>query len=115
MTATVTTPRTTGLDASTPATSFARHRTGVVLVGALALLVLGAFLIGGGTWPESLTVDLTGPLGGVSDWIIDNRDTHPLFLYFFGHISNAVVLSVRGVYLVPARHAAGPVSRPPPV
>ncbi|MFF1968073.1 ABC transporter permease [Streptomyces sp. NPDC058232] len=100
MTATVTTPRATGLDASTPASSFARHRTGVVLVGALALLILGAFLIGGGTWPGSLTVDLTGPLGHVSDWIIDNRDTHPLFLYFFGHISNAVVLSVRGVYLV---------------
>lgn len=49
---------------------------------------------------RDLTVDLTGPLGGVSDWIIDNRDTHPLFLYFFGHISNGVVLSVRGVYLV---------------
>ncbi|MFF2438896.1 ABC transporter permease [Streptomyces sp. NPDC058107] len=100
MTATVTTPRATGPAASTPASSFARHRTGVVLFGALALLILGAFLIGGGTWPGSLTVDLTGPLGHVSDWIIDNRDTHPLFLYFFGHISNAVVLSVRGVYLV---------------
>ncbi|MFE7647412.1 ABC transporter permease [Streptomyces phaeoluteigriseus] len=52
-----------------------------------------------GTWPAALTVDLTDPLTHVSDWIIDNRDSHPLFLYFFGHISNGVVLSVRGVYL----------------
>ncbi|WP_409470124.1 ABC transporter permease [Streptomyces sp. HC307] len=52
-----------------------------------------------GTWPTALTIDLTQPLTDVSDWIIDNRDSHPLFLYFFGHISNAVVLSVRAVYL----------------
>ncbi len=36
----------------------------------------------------------------MTDWIVSNRDSHSLFLYFFGHISNAVVLSVRGVYLV---------------
>jgi glycine betaine/proline transport system permease protein len=52
-----------------------------------------------GTWPDALTVDLTGPLTSTSDWIIDNRDSHPLFLYFFGHVSNAVVLSVRAVYV----------------
>ncbi|MFF9477817.1 ABC transporter permease [Streptomyces sp. NPDC014733] len=54
----------------------------------------------GGVWPEALTVDLSKPLGSASDWIIDNRDSHPLFVYFLGHLSNAVVLSVRGVYLV---------------
>ncbi|MEU1191656.1 ABC transporter permease subunit [Streptomyces sp. NPDC005859] len=53
-----------------------------------------------GTWPHALTVDLTQPLTGASDWIIDNRDSHPLFVYFFGYLSNGVVLSVRGVYLV---------------
>ncbi|KUO21729.1 ABC transporter permease [Streptomyces dysideae] len=53
-----------------------------------------------GAWPDALTVDLSEPLARTSDWIIDNRDSHPLFLYFFGHISNAVVLSVRAVYLV---------------
>ncbi|WP_425830394.1 ABC transporter permease [Streptomyces fractus] len=53
-----------------------------------------------GTWPHALTVDLTEPLGKATDWVIDNRDSHPLFLYFFGYISNAVVLSVRAVYLV---------------
>ncbi|AZQ36912.1 ABC transporter permease subunit [Streptomyces cyaneochromogenes] len=53
-----------------------------------------------GTWPDALTVDVSGPLTDTSTWIIDNRDSHPLFLYFFGHISNAVVLCVRAVYLV---------------
>ncbi|MFH0174456.1 ABC transporter permease [Streptomyces cacaoi] len=53
-----------------------------------------------GSWPHALTVDLTKPLTGASDWIIDNRDSHPLFLYFFGYLSNGVVLSVRAVYLV---------------
>ncbi|WP_405633022.1 ABC transporter permease [Streptomyces sp. NBC_01174] len=72
----------------------------------LLLLVIAAVAVpfaharwGGGVWPGALTVDLSGPLGEVNDWIIGNRDSHPLFLYFFGHISNAVVLSVRGVYL----------------
>ncbi len=32
---------------------------------------------------------------------LDHRqpDSHPLFLYFFGHVSNAVALCVRAVYL----------------
>ncbi|MFI8190648.1 ABC transporter permease [Streptomyces sp. NPDC085946] len=54
---------------------------------------------GGASWPGALTVDLSGPLGTASDWIIDNRDGHPLFLYFLGHVSNAVTLAVRAVYL----------------
>ncbi|MGA4800941.1 ABC transporter permease [Streptomyces lavendulocolor] len=70
------------------------------LAAALVLLPLGLLLAGRGSWPASLQVDLSGPLGSASDWIVDNRDSHPLFLYFLGHVSNAVVLSVRGVYLV---------------
>ncbi|MFI8006253.1 ABC transporter permease [Streptomyces sp. NPDC086010] len=70
----------------------------LMVVAAVAVPVVHARW-GGGVWPGALTVDLTGPLGEVNDWIIGNRDSHPLFLYFFGHISNAVVLSVRGVYL----------------
>ncbi|MEU6255945.1 ABC transporter permease subunit [Streptomyces sp. NPDC047043] len=53
-----------------------------------------------GSWPDALTVDLSKPLTSASDWIIDNRDSHPLFLYGFGYVSNAVVISVRAVYLV---------------
>ncbi|GHE10795.1 ABC transporter permease [Streptomyces alanosinicus] len=53
----------------------------------------------GAAWPHELTVSLAKPLASASNWVIDNRDSHPLFLYFFGYISNAVVLSVRAVYL----------------
>ncbi|MGW7311235.1 ABC transporter permease subunit [Streptomyces sp. NPDC054835] len=63
-------------------------------------LLLGAVLLGGGSWPGALAVDVSAPLGRGSDWIIDNRDSHPLFLYFLGHVSNLVVVSVRAVYLV---------------
>ncbi|MCX4828896.1 ABC transporter permease subunit [Streptomyces sp. NBC_01016] len=73
----------------------------VLLVVVAAVLVpLAHAKWSSGTWPHDLTVDLTEPLGKATDWIIDNRDSHPLFLYFFGYISNAVVLSVRAVYLV---------------
>ncbi|MEU9318719.1 ABC transporter permease subunit [Streptomyces sp. NPDC048295] len=88
-------------DAGAPLTAaVARHRSALVAGTALVALLLGAALLGGGSWPARFTVDLSRPLGDASDWIIDNRDSHPLFLYFFGHISNAVVLSVRAVYLV---------------
>lgn len=73
-----------------------------LLVLALAAAVLAPLAHArwhSGTWPAALTVDLSGPLTRANDWIIDNRDSHPLFLHFFGHISNAVVLSVRAVYL----------------
>ncbi|MFF7971737.1 ABC transporter permease subunit [Streptomyces sp. NPDC007905] len=72
----------------------------------LALAVVAAVLVplvnsrwGSGSWPHALTVDLSKPLASASDWVIGNRDSHPLFLYFFGYISNAVVLCVRAVYL----------------
>lgn len=81
-----------------------RHRA----LAKLSLLALAAAVLvpvvnarwASGSWPDALTVDLSEPLGRASDWIIDNRDSHPLFLYFFGHVSNAVVLCVRAVYLV---------------
>ncbi|MEV0177923.1 ABC transporter permease subunit [Streptomyces sp. NPDC050625] len=72
----------------------------VLLALAAAVLVpLAAARWASGTWPHALTVDLSGPLTSAGDWVIDHRDSHPLFLYFFGYISNAVVLSVRVVYL----------------
>ncbi|MGW7297716.1 ABC transporter permease [Streptomyces sp. NPDC054829] len=73
----------------------------------LALTLLAALLVplahtrwASGTWPTALTFDLTTPLTDASTWIIDNRDSHPLFLYVLGHVSNAVVLAVRAVYLL---------------
>ncbi|MFF9018551.1 ABC transporter permease subunit [Streptomyces sp. NPDC014870] len=80
--------------------ALARHRGRLVGAGAVLALVLGSLLLEGGSWPSALAVDVSGPLGRTSDWIIDNRDGHPLFLYVLGHVSNAVVVSVRAVYLV---------------
>ncbi|MFD7713366.1 ABC transporter permease [Streptomyces sp. NPDC059786] len=80
-----------------------RPVAGKLLVLAVAAAVLVPVVNArwaSGSWPGALTVDLGGPLGRASDWIIDNRDSHPLFLYFLGYVSNAVVLSVRAVYLV---------------
>ncbi|MEV6960014.1 ABC transporter permease subunit [Streptomyces sp. NPDC051207] len=94
------------ITAPTPRTSPPGILTGPAARKLLALAVLAAVLVppatatwGGAIWPAALTVDLTGPLGRTSDWIIDHRDSHPLFLHFFGHVSNAVVVSVRAVYL----------------
>ncbi|MER6037730.1 MULTISPECIES: ABC transporter permease subunit [unclassified Streptomyces] len=80
-----------------------RHRAAakllVLAVAAAVVVPLVNSRWGSASWPGALTVDLSKPLASASDWVIDNRDSHPLFLYFFGYISNAVVLSVRAVYL----------------
>ncbi|MER5212281.1 ABC transporter permease subunit [Streptomyces sp. NPDC002838] len=76
------------------------HKLLLIAVAAAILVPLANARWASGSWPGALTVDVSEPLAKTSDWIIDNRDSHPLFLYFFGHISNAVVLSVRAVYLV---------------
>ncbi|MFE2421341.1 ABC transporter permease [Streptomyces hokutonensis] len=78
----------------------AAHKLLLLALAAAVLVPLADAHWSSGSWPGALTVDLSGPLGRANDWIIDNRDSHPLFLYFFGYISNAVVLSVRAVYLV---------------
>jgi glycine betaine/proline transport system permease protein len=80
-----------------------RHRG----VGKLVLLAVAAAVLvplavtrwPGAAWPAALTVDLGKPLAGAGEWIIDHRDSHPVFLYGLGHVSNAVVLAVRAVYL----------------
>ncbi|MFI1712522.1 ABC transporter permease [Streptomyces litmocidini] len=79
--------------------AFAGHRGRLLGAGTAVALVLGAVLLGGGGWPAALVADPSGALDRAGDWIVDNRDGHPLFLYFLGHISNAVVVSVRAVYL----------------
>ncbi|WP_069763563.1 proline/glycine betaine ABC transporter permease [Streptomyces sp. LUP47B] len=76
------------------------HKLLLIALAAAVLVPLANARWASGSWPSALTVDLTSPLSRASDWIIDNRDSHPLFLYFFGYVSNAVVISVRAVYLV---------------
>lgn len=75
------------------------RKLAVLALVAAVLVPLAAARWASGTWPGALTVDVSEPLGRASDWIIDNRDSHPVFLYFLGHVSNAVVIAVRAVYL----------------
>ncbi|MFE7317310.1 ABC transporter permease [Streptomyces sp. NPDC057555] len=72
----------------------------LLVVAAAVLIPVVASRWPGAAWPSALTVDVSGPLDHASNWIIDNRDSHWLFVYVLGHLSNAVVLSVRAVYLV---------------
>ncbi|MGW6547779.1 ABC transporter permease [Streptomyces massasporeus] len=75
------------------------HKLLLLALAAAILVPLANARWASGTWPGALTVDFSEPLAKASDWIIDNRDSHPLFLYFFGHVSNVVVIAVRAVYL----------------
>lgn len=72
----------------------------LLLLAAVAAVLapLAATLWGSGSWPAALSVDLKTPLDAVSTWIIDNRDTHPLFLYFLLHLSNIATAAVNAVY-----------------
>ncbi|MFJ9208136.1 ABC transporter permease [Streptomyces sp. NPDC102264] len=102
MTAATTAPVERGGPSAVLSSPFGRALTRLLPLAVFAAVLVPLALTRwpGTAWPAALTVDLSAPLGGASDWIIDNRDSHPLFLYFFGHISNAVVLAVRGVYLL---------------
>ena len=86
---------------NTTGKSFLRGSGGKWLLFAVVAVALGAaaaVTLGSGSWPTALSVDLKKPLDSVSDWIIDNRDTHPLFLYFLLHLSNTATAAVNAVY-----------------
>ncbi|WP_405954400.1 ABC transporter permease subunit [Streptomyces phaeochromogenes] len=74
-----------------------RRLTGLAAL-AVVLGPLAAVLWGSDSWPGALGVDVSGPLDDFSQWIVDNRDTSPIFLYFLLHISNTAVDAVDGVY-----------------
>ncbi|MGY0069317.1 ABC transporter permease [Streptomyces sp. QTS137] len=57
-------------------------------VAAAVLVPLAALLWGSGTWPSELTVDVRTPLDDAYTWVVDNRETSPVFLYFLLHLSN---------------------------
>ena len=50
-----------------------------------------------GAWPHGWTVDVKSPLNDLDNWLVDNRETHPLFLYFLLHISNFAETSVDAI------------------
>ncbi|MFG2310641.1 ABC transporter permease [Streptomyces sp. NPDC048566] len=66
-------------------------------VAAIVLVPLFAALWGSGSWPSALTVDVSTPLDNAYDWVVDNRDSSPVFLYFLLHLSNWAQSSVDSV------------------
>ncbi|MFC4606592.1 ABC transporter permease [Streptomyces maoxianensis] len=104
MTAVVTAPAKEAAAPESGLRGLLRHRVHrkVLLLGVLALVLIpvGVALWGSGSWPADLTVNVSGPLDDANQWVIDNRDTHPLFLYFLLHLSNTATDAVDGVYQV---------------
>lgn len=103
MTATVSAPATEKQKPSAPALREALNhpvqRKLLVLAVIAAVLVPAGIVLGGsGGWPAALHVDISQPLDDVNRWVVDNRDSHPLFLYFLLHLSNTATDAVRGVY-----------------
>ncbi|MFC6062639.1 ABC transporter permease subunit [Streptomyces ochraceiscleroticus] len=97
-----TAPGTSSQGPSRVATSLRHGALGKLLILAVAAAVLVPLVNAkwaSGVWPHALTVDLSGPFGDASTWIVNNRDSHWFFVYFLGHLSNGVVVSVRAVYL----------------
>ncbi|MFP3988401.1 ABC transporter permease subunit [Streptomyces sp. E11-3] len=60
----------------------------MAFIAALLVVIVSAVAVGSSSWPQALQVDVKTPLDDVKVWLDDNRDTHPLFLYFLLHISN---------------------------
>lgn len=69
----------------------------VAVLAALIVVVLSALVLKDTSWPHALTFDIKGPLDDLDDWLVDNRDTHWIFLYFLLHLSNASEASVDGI------------------
>ncbi|MBA0054244.1 ABC transporter permease subunit [Streptomyces sp. AJS327] len=60
----------------------------LLLTAAVLLVVVSASLTDSAGWPSALTFDIETPLTDLDNWLVDNRETSPLFLYFLLHISN---------------------------
>jgi glycine betaine/proline transport system permease protein len=88
---------TAGTRAKLPQSPAARK---LLLLAALAVVLvpLAIALWGSAGWPGALTVDVSGPLDDANQWVLDNRDTSPVFLYFLLHLSNTATDAVDGVY-----------------
>ncbi|AYV25700.1 Glycine betaine transport system permease protein OpuAB [Streptomyces sp. ADI95-16] len=86
-----------GATASRHARRLARPTARVVLPILAVLLPTVSLLVDGG-WPQALRLDLAPALDSFADWVVDNRDSHPVFLYFLLHLSNAATDSVAWVH-----------------
>ncbi|WP_228453037.1 ABC transporter permease, partial [Streptomyces alkaliterrae] len=72
----------------------AARPTAALLLLAAVVAVVGALVTDAAAWPAALTYDVGAPLADLDGWLIDNRESHWLFLYFLLHLSNAAQSSV---------------------
>lgn len=63
----------------------------------LVLLFIHHQIANFGLFPESWNVRLHEPIDAFKRWVIENRATHPIFLYFFEPLSTAIDASLRQV------------------
>ncbi|GAA3088455.1 ABC transporter permease [Streptomyces rectiviolaceus] len=80
-----------------PLAGFLRNPKAILLLCAVLVAVVSAAVTANGVWPSDLTFDVRSPLDDVATWMAQHRDTHPIFLYFLLHISNASESAVEGV------------------
>ncbi len=70
-------------------------------LAALALLILAlvlkAMLPAANAFPEWLNLGLRAPLDAFEGWVLANRLSHPLFLYFFEPLSDIIEYLLRGL------------------
>ncbi|MFC4492718.1 ABC transporter permease [Streptomyces ovatisporus] len=69
----------------------------LLLLFTVLVVVVSAAVTGSGAWPDGWTVDVRTPLNDLDNWLVDNRETSPVFLYFLLHISNSAESSVDAI------------------
>ncbi len=88
------------MSASIAISRISTHRRWVGLGVATAVLTL-AFLIFAaaqvGAFPEAWNMGLRAPLDQFKWWVVANRQTHPIFLYFFEPLSASIDWGLRRV------------------
>ena len=78
-----------------------RHRKRPYLILGLillvALLLVHHFVLNLNLFPEAWDLQLREPINNFQRWAIRNQTTHPMFLYFFGPISDGIDFALRRV------------------
>jgi glycine betaine/proline transport system permease protein len=64
---------------------------------AVLVAVVSAVVTGSGSWPHAWTVDFSTPLGNLDEWIVNNRTSSWIFVYFLLHFSNWAEAGVDGI------------------
>lgn len=83
----------------TPPEGGKTRRTVYILIAAAVLFIVIAFAARNaiGSFPESWNIHLDDAIDKAQSWVIGNRNTHPIFLYFFDPISDFIDGLLRSV------------------